>query len=77
MNWGLGQGTQMKMNYEAKSVSWALFNFSLCTRSFFPLLLFGIGAILDADASAQWVPYTVHSTYVRIRQRLSVCKLHC
>lgn len=28
MNWGLGQSTEMKMNYEAKSVSLAPFIFS-------------------------------------------------
>lgn len=47
MNWGLGQGTQMKMNYEAKSVSLALFIFSALASllSLFSPVLFGISTV--------------------------------
>lgn len=48
MNWGLGQGTQMKMNYEAKSVSLALFIFSALVSliSLFFSVLFTLESVL-------------------------------
>lgn len=48
MNWGLGQGTQMKMNYEAKSVSLALFIFSalVFVIPLFFLVLFTLESLL-------------------------------
>lgn len=48
MNWGLGQGTQMKMNYEAKSVSLALFVFSALVSpiSRFSSVLFTLELVL-------------------------------
>lgn len=45
MNWGLGQGTQMKMNYEAKSVSLALFIFSRLALFLLRPLYFGISTV--------------------------------
>lgn len=50
MNWGLGQGTQMKMNYEAKSVSLALFIFSALVSviSLFFFVLFTLESVLYA-----------------------------
>lgn len=50
MNWGLGQGTQMKMNYEAKSVSLGLFIFSALVSliSLFLSVLFTLESVLRA-----------------------------
>lgn len=45
MNWGLGQGTQMKMNYELKSVSLALFIFSALASLISPLSLCPLAAL--------------------------------
>lgn len=51
MNWGLGQGTQMKMNYEAKSVSLALF--------IFPALVSGISLSFSALFTLESALYAV------------------
>lgn len=54
MNWGLGQGTEMKMNYEAKSVSLALSIFSAFFSLFLSPLYFGISTV-QCIGGALWV----------------------